>query len=343
MLSDRDRLGPYLERLQALPFVRSVTLDRRAPAGDLDVDASLELETPTGTERVLCEVKSTNLSHALAAQAVALGQRVQPLLVAAPVIGTGVADFLIANDINFVDLRGNCYINLGGRYIAKMQGLPAERASTPGAPRLPSYFVLFTVIANPELLSATVRTLAEKAGVSRQPAVWMREEMVKLGYVVRGPKGYVWAAQGVKRALDLWLAGYVTLVRPKLLIGAFRTQDPNPSVLESRIVPVLDRIGGWRWGGGAAAHRLTGYFRGDKTVVHLEHWPAGLSGDLHAIPDADGPLVLLRSPGPTGMLGTTKDTAHPLLVYSELLAAGSERARDAAQELADRFSIGRLP
>jgi hypothetical protein len=340
-----ERLEPYLERLRALPFVRTIAVERSVQARELDVDASLKLKTPTGTERVFCELKTTNLSHALAARAVTLGQQVQPLLVAAPVIGTGVADFLVANDINFVDLRGNCYINLDGRYIARMQGLRAERAPTPGAPRLPSYFVLFTVIADPALLSATVRTLADRAGVSRQPAVWMRDEMVKLGYVVRGPKGYVWATQGVKRALDLWLAGYVTLVRPKLLIGAFRPQDANPSALEAKIGPVLQKIGGWRWGGAAAAHRLTGYFRGDKTVVHLEHarTRAELSKKLRAIPDSGGPLVLLRSPGPTGMVGATKDTAHPLLVYSELLADGSERARDAAQELADRFSIGKTP
>jgi hypothetical protein len=106
---------------------------------------------------------------------------------------------------------------------------------------------------------------------------------------------------------------------------------------------VLDDIGTWKWGGGAAAERLTGYFRGRKTVVHLADPPADLPRRLRAIRDSSGHLTLLGFPGPTAMRGRTNDTAHPLLVYSELLAEGSERARDAAQELAEQFSIGKTP
>jgi hypothetical protein len=39
-------------------------------------------------------------------------------------------------------------------------------------------------------------------------------------------------------------------------------------------------------------------------------------------------------------MGVTTDTAHPLLVYTELLTDGNERAREAAQQLAERCSIG---
>jgi hypothetical protein len=42
-----------------------------------------------------------------------VGRQIHPLLVAAPIIGAGIGDFLVQNDINFVDRRGNCYLNLG--------------------------------------------------------------------------------------------------------------------------------------------------------------------------------------------------------------------------------------
>jgi hypothetical protein len=88
---------------------------------------------------------------------------------------------------------------------------------------------------------------------------------------------------------------------------------------------------------------MTGYFHGEKTVVHVADPPADLQRRLRAVPASDGPLVVLRSPGPKGLEGSTPNTAHPLLVYTELLTDGSERARDAAQELADRYSFGKAP
>ena len=43
------------------------------------------------------------------------------------------------------------------------------------------------------------------------------------------------------------------------------------------------------------------------------------------------------------MVGPTPDTAHPLLVYSELLADGSERSREAAELLAKKYALGGTP
>jgi hypothetical protein len=337
-------LTGYLDLLKGIPFVRSASVDKRQHKnGDLSIDALLKVRTPTGIEQLYCEVKSSNMSRELAAQVVGLARQIHPLLVLAPIIGAGIGDFLVENKINFVDLRGNCYLNLGDRYVARIQGHRGEQQPTARALRTPSYQVLFTILAEPSLLSAPVRALASASGVSRQAVVTLQERLSELGHVVKGPRGYVWAATGMRRALDLWLAGYATSVRPTLLAGTYRTQDTDPAMLETRIAPILDESCEWRWGGGAAAHRMTGYFRGEKTVVHVAEAPVALPKKLRAIPDRSGPLAILRSPGPSGFTGTTVDTAHPLLVYTELLADGSERAREAAQLLAERYSIGTAP
>ena len=338
------KLDAYLERLRAVPFVRGVSVEKEeVQVGKHRVDALVVIRTPTGKEKVYVEVKTSNMSREMAAQVVTLARGVHPLIVAAPVIGAGIGDFLAENNTSFVDLRGNCHIDLGGRYVARIQGQAGERPTTARALRTPSYQVLFTVLAEPTLISAPVRTLAAAAGVSRQPAMTLRERLVELGLVVQGAKGHMWTPHGPRKALDLWLAGYATSVRQGLLVGTFRTADSDPDAREQRVAPILDKVGSWRWGGGAASHRMTGYFHGERTVVHVADPPADLQRRLRAIPATDGPLVVLRSPGPKGLEGTTPDTAHPLLVYTELLTDGSERARDAAQEVADRYSIGKVP
>jgi hypothetical protein len=338
------KIDAYLERLRAVPFVRSVSVDKeKLDVGRARVDASLTIRTPTGKEKIYFEVKTSNMSREMASQIITLARQVKPLLVAAPIIAGGVGELLAENKVSFIDLRGNCFIDLGGRYVARIQGQRSEQPTVARALRTPSYQVLFTVLAEPSLISAPVRTLASAAGVSRQPAMTLRERLVELGLVVRGAKGHLWTPHGPRKALDLWLAGYATSVRQGLLVGTYRTQDADPDAREQRVASILDKFGPWRWGGGAASHRMTGYFHGERTVVHVADPPADLQRRLRAVPATDGPLVVLRSPGPKGLEGTTPDTAHPLLVYTELLTDGGERARDAAQELADRYSIGKAP
>jgi hypothetical protein len=194
-------IAGYLEHLRAIPFVRAVAIEKKH--GDSRVDAVLKVRTPTSTEQLYCEVKSSNLSRELAAQIIGLARQIHPLLVAAPIIGAGVGDFLVEHNVNFVDRRGNCYLNLGDRYVARIQGKSGEPQPTARALRTPSYQVLFTVLAAPDLISAPVRTLASAAGVSRQAVVTLQERLAELGHVVKGSRGHVWAPTGRRRALDL--------------------------------------------------------------------------------------------------------------------------------------------
>jgi hypothetical protein len=137
--------------------------------------------------------------------------------------------------------------------------------------------------------------------------------------------------------LDRWLAGYTALVRPRLLIGRFHTNDPNPEALEVRIERELGDTVPWAWGGGAAAMQLTGYYRGADTVLHLADRLQDFGKRLKAIPAEGGPLIVLRVPGRVAFEGIKPRTVHPLLVYTELLVAGTERDREAAEEVANRY------
>jgi hypothetical protein len=63
--------------------------------------------------------------------------------------------------------------------------------------------------------------------------------------------------------------------------------------------------------------------------------PSELSRQLRALPDANGNLIVM---GAFGQINWQEDTetVHPLLVYSEMLHDGSERAREAAEDLYTR-------
>jgi hypothetical protein len=151
-----------------------------------------------------------------------------------------------------------------------------------------------------------------------------------------------------RRILGLWVKGYETLVRPRLLIGRYRAQETDPEALERLIEAKLgaepqalgrtvegrlDERVVWAFGGAAAAYRLTGYYRGPDTVVHVQQPGFDIAQALRALPDDDGPLILLRVPGPIAFEGAAPRTVAPLLVYTELLFVGDKRALEAAAEV----------
>jgi hypothetical protein len=61
-----------------------------------------------------------------------------------------------------------------------------------------------------------------------------------------------------------------------------------------------------------------------------------LAKHLRGLPDTDGNLLMMHTFGSINW-SPERDTVHPLLVYSEMLSEGSERAQEAAQALYDRY------
>jgi hypothetical protein len=195
--------------------------------------------------------------------------------------------------------------------------------------------VLFAILARPTLLNAPVRTLAQFAGVGKTAVAERLQQLRDDGLIVEVRNRT--RLTGRKAILDQWLTGYENQVRPKLLIGRYQPRERQPQILEQIVEDALgDRIA-WAWGGGAAAMRLTGYYRGEQTVLHVERVPRELPRQIEALPARDGTLTILRTPGPIGFEGAEPKTVHPLLVYTELLANHTDRAREAAEEVWRRY------
>jgi hypothetical protein len=337
-----DGLEAYLERLRELPFVERAEL--RAPGEPL-IDAVLDLDTSAGRHELFVESFSSHLSRALAERAIAIaGDRPSSWIVMAPHIGAGLGGRLAEAGLHYVDRAGNCRLVLGSLMV-HVQGKGAATVAAGAeskAMRAPGYQALFALLAQPGLLEGTVRELAAAADVSRQAAHDLRKRLVAMGYAAQRGRRYRFVPGGLQHAFHLWLGGYGPTLRPHLFIGSFRSRDTTPAQLETRLEETLGADAFW-WGAGAAAHRLTGHYRGDKTVIHVAA-PASvaeLGARLSAAParDASANLVVLTLPGPLGGQGPAPHLAHPLLAYAELTHDGRGRAIEAAEELLRRFPL----
>ena len=120
-------------------------------------------------------------------------------------------------------------------------------------------------------------------------------------------------------------------------VGRFRAKQHTADAIEADLAPRLAALGEWRWGGGAGAQRLTGYYRGDRTIIYVREADPAAVRKLPLVPDPAGDVALVRAPGPLAFEGPNPEVVHPLLVYADLLTEGHDRAREAAAEIYEKY------
>jgi hypothetical protein len=335
MVASEAALGTYLEHLRALPFVRGVIQDVR-PRRDRH-DFGLTLRTPKGTYSFRADELGSHLDRATLNRVLGRARDPSaPLLVLAPYVSREMAARLVEGGVAFVDRAGNCHLDLGGAYVAYVVGRRPLAEPASGGFRAPAYRALFVLLADPVLAGAPLRDIARLAGISVGTVAGVMKRLRAERFIV----GSRSKAQLVGAAvlLDRWVAAYADILRPRLLMGRFDPGSMDPEAVEARIERALADREPWAYGGTAAGHRITKYYRGEDTVVHLSRGAADMvTRRLKVPPMRDGNLLLVEPPAPIALKGPLPHVAHPLLVYAEMLCAASPRAAEAAREIRERF------
>jgi hypothetical protein len=329
-------LDAYLERLRQLPFIKHVELHRPETA-DEEEDARLTIVTPKGRHDFAVEIKSNPATRGAAQHLIALAARnpARSWLLFSPYVSQPVAQLVASHNIGFVDQAGNCHISIDRDYVAHIEGrrppLPPLHGRGLGAR---SYQVLFALLARPDLGGAPIRSLAEAAGVGKTAAADLMQRLREEGLLLRDKAGSRIVHPGV--LLDRWVAGYADKLRPRLLVGRFRGAISEPRIFEQAVETTLTDFE-WAWGGATAGYRLTQHYQSATTTLHVAAPTARMQRQLGLLPSKDGPIVILGTPGRLGLEGPAPHVAHPLLVYSELVLEGDERALEAASEIRGQF------
>lgn len=322
-------LQAYLTHLERLPFVRSVQIQDTRSINDPNSKALL-LTTPQGELRAHLGWSRSNLSQPIIEHVLSVTTSLDsPYFFFAPSIGGETAKRLEEARINYVDLAGNSWVQLGDEYVAQIEGrklsvkAPRERAL-----RAPSLQVLFTLLAKPELINAPVRTIASEMGrISPQTVSDLRKRLVAEEWVTAAGRTHAWTPGGRGKALDRLLADYDRLAH-HLQLGRFR---PRPMPLDDLEQALAERLSGqsYSFGGGAGLQRRDGLYRGTRTIVYVEETIPSVSGLL--VPDERGEVIFARFPGDCAR--DEKQELSPLLIYLDLMTEGEPRAREVAGEL----------
>jgi hypothetical protein len=340
-MAGQQGLEKYLERLRELPFVLAIEVRAEETSGaPRQPDAMLRLTTRHGELEYHVELKTAHPLgyHAVAPTVAAARSSGQGRwILFAPYITLQMGAHLREHGIDYLDAAGNAHIALEDRVHHHVEGRRLDPSFVKTRTRGSGAQVAFTIAARPELVSVPVRELAAHAGVTKSTASNELRRLAAAGYVVSTRRG----RQLSRRAqlIDAWIDQYVRTFRPRWLQGRYRAAAKDSSVVEEAIDRALSGAT-WAWGGAPAERRLTSYFRGDVTTVHVAEPALELPRRVRALPAADGPIAVIVTPIPVAFEGAAPRTVHPLLVYAELLSLDDERARDAAERLRERF-LGR--
>ncbi len=211
-------LEVYLEALQALTFVRAVQFKGAPKRKD---DALIEVEDARGKrERFHLELLRTHLSSSLSEL---WGARARHDRATLPALRSPCQ-----SRHGPATARRRHFLRRSLRQPIRRRRQPlcidrgqACRANSNGKPCLarPSYQVLSSYLARPELLIGTVREVAAQSNVSTSPVLEVRHKLVEQGWVFKTKNDHRWSPHGLTEARDFWLRGYQSTLRPSLFVG----------------------------------------------------------------------------------------------------------------------------
>jgi len=332
----RDRLG-----LELSPS----TVEKRG--GQARPDAVLRLTLPSGKTIDVCVEIKTQLRPSMVPEirarlAMYKQTGCKAAMVAAPYVPEPLAKKLRAQGIWFADSLGNAYLEVPGTLLIYAVGKRPAHRQLENAPWLsaPGAKLLFQLLVRGPEVQVTYRELARDTSVSLGTTSKVLSNLISRQVIERRARGS-YRITDPHRLLELWSDAYALKLRPKILLGQFR------SPYGADFAGMLEQLAGdpigeeLVVGGEYAADLLTEYLRAGSINLYLRpERVQEVRSLLKLAPSAEGNVELYEAFAKqlkTPHSRTQPPLAHPVLVYAELLASEDPRCGEAALRLKARY------
>lgn len=246
-----------------------------------------------------------------------------------------IADKLKELDMQFLDTAGNAYFNFPNMFLFIKGNKNKEetvkekpsRAFQPAGLQL-----IYALLCIPGLENKPYRTMAETANIANGAVTWAMKDLKKLGYIVdMGEKGRHLVKKN--ELLQRWVNLYAELLRPRLIIGRYRTEIKDWWQHENIIN--LNA----QYSGETAAALITKYLKPENHIIFTEENNGKLLYQLKFKTDPNGNIELLKKFWHFDDEWNNNKFVNPILVYADLLVTGDERNIETAKIIYDKEII----
>ncbi len=255
------------------------------------------------------------------------------LILVTQYVNPNMANVLKENNIQFMDVAGNAYINqeqlhiyiIGQKIKNDLVDKKQNKIFKPTGLK-----VVFTLLINPGLEKKTYRDIAAAADVALGTVNWIMHDLRMRNYLIDiGGTGRKLIHK--KELLDKWVTTYPDNLRKQMLFGKYRTQNTDwwEKIDFNRKEAFL--------GGELAAAQLTGYLKPQDHIVYIEgRYRNELIQKHRLIPDPNGRIEILKKFWKMELPWDYDHMVPPILVYADLLNTGDPRNRETAKIVYDQ-------
>lgn len=288
-------------------------------------DAILSLAGEQFALKVKPEITKGNKGLILAELKEASTESKLPALLLTQYIPSEIAKEYVEEQINYLDVAGNCSIR-SGSLIILIEGKKVERAAKTNKPRAfqeAGIKLIFLFLVKPENVKLPYRELADLAGISLGSVATIMQELSDQNFLLRTKQTK--KLKNTKSLLERWITAYHDVLRPRLILKQMRFVKPE-NFTAWKSTNLVSQSGMAFWGGEPAANLLTGYLQpGTLTIYSNRSWQS--FKDIGLIPDESGKVEILELFWKQEFYAGVP----PVLVYADLMSIGSDRNIETAK------------
>jgi hypothetical protein len=198
-------------------------------------------------------------------------------------------DYFKSLSINYLELAGNCYINVKGIfiYVADQKVTPIREIAIGKLWKPTGLKFLMVIINNPELLNTSYRDIAMSAGVALGNIGSLLKELGHAGFIKKS--GNVVILLNREKLVTRWTEMYHTTLRPRLIKGRFRFIRAEGAKEWKELASA-----GVYWGGEPGAALLTNHITPGHFTIYSDKSGNELLKMPGIFPDINGNITLLE-------------------------------------------------
>jgi hypothetical protein len=328
--------------INALAGVTGVTAREIGPEireVDKQTEARILLGLRSGQQWFNVEVKGELRQAALSDILSQFGKEKDTWLLVSTYIPGTLKEELRNNGINYLEATGNCYINTGNIYLYVNDREVKQVRKTPEGKlwKASGLKLLFVLIQDPALVTATYRQLSELAGIALGSITPLLDELRNEGYIQKDHTNGEEMLIDRDRLMTRWAGLYPVVLRPRLSMGTFRFLSDQ-------------QAGKWRdlhaegiyWGGEPAGNLYTHHLLPEVFTLYTYREANELVKLLKIVPDENGRVLVFQKfwqnwPGSASV----QAAVPPLLAYADLINEADSRAWETAEKIKTKYFNGK--